>query len=212
MKCLLLAAGRGERLRPLTDETPKPLIQIGDEGIIRHTLELLDKYGITEIYINVCYKFQMMLKSLGDHYVFSYEDKPLGTAGAIKKLEKYLSQPDTPFLVANGDTLLNLNIKEMYQQHLQNNAVATIFTKDTAEHNGGVFIFSPEIFKYIPERKPCSIHEDLIPLLIKNKEKIRLYDTPDSYYFDCGTIEKLTKARDFYFNQIMSNEKIEELI
>ncbi|HFD11267.1 MAG TPA: nucleotidyltransferase family protein [Crenotrichaceae bacterium] len=127
MKAMILAAGRGERLRPLTDDCPKPLLMIGNKPIIVHTIEALAANGITEIIINLSYKADLIKQALGDGKQFgvnlSYSDEgedALETAGGILKALSFFN--DQPFLVVNGDIytdyayskLLNQSFKQAY--------------------------------------------------------------------------------------------------
>lgn len=194
MKALILCAGRGERLRPLTDTTPKPLIEVAGKKLIDYNLQLLEKYKIDGVVVNVSYLADKIIEYLGDRVLFSYETKPLGTAGAILKIRPWF---DSNFIVLNGDTIRNVNLDKMMESHLQSQAVLTVFTKDTDAHNGGAFIFNYRVFVYLkPEM--VSIHEDLIPVL-RQDNVINLYgkENKDEGYFDIGTEEKLRVAESY---------------
>ena len=97
MKAIILAGGRGERLRPITDKIPKPLILINNIPLIERTIKYLKKYGINEIIISSGYKsnkiesFLKKKKNFGCQIIFSIEKTPLGTGGAIKKALKPVS-------------------------------------------------------------------------------------------------------------------------
>ena len=131
--------------------------------------------------------------------LYSSEPELLDTAGALKKQEVWLKDFNETgdFVVLNGDTISNVDLADMIKKHRKSKTIATVFTKDTIVHNGGVFIFNLDILDYIPEGKPYSIHRDLFPDLIKKKIPINEYRS-DAYYFDCGTSEKLKKARKFF--------------
>ncbi len=107
MKAMILAAGRGERLRPLTDETPKPLIKVAGKSLIEYHIENLAKAGIKEIIINTAWLAEKIHQQLGDgsnyglSIVYSDEGKALETAGGIINALPLLG--DQPFLVVNGD-------------------------------------------------------------------------------------------------------------
>ncbi len=131
---------------------------------------------------------------------FSPEPKLLGTAGAIANINKlyHYDLGDAlyrDFLVVNGDTITNVNYTEMFKLHEEKGNIATVFTHDDFIHSGGTYIFNKEIFKYIP-KGVYSIHEQLIPDLIKKKIPITEYRS-EAYYFDTATPEKLEKARRF---------------
>tara|TARA_B100000959_G_C14980257_1_gene623183 strand:- start:714 stop:1382 length:669 start_codon:yes stop_codon:yes gene_type:complete len=126
LKAIILAGGRGKRLRPITDYVPKPLIPIKNIPIIEWQIKYLKKFGISEIIICSGYKTKMIEnylnnKKLGIKITFSVEDKPLGTGGAIKKAGKKIK--DKSFLVINGDTITNIDLKKLIKK---NNAIAAI--------------------------------------------------------------------------------------
>ena len=126
MKAIILAGGSGKRLRPITDYVPKPLIPIKNIPIIEWQIKYLKKFGISEIIVCSGYKTKMIEnylnnKKLGIKITFSVEDKPLGTGGAIKKAGKKIK--DRSFLVINGDTITNIDLKKLIKK---NNAIAAI--------------------------------------------------------------------------------------
>ena len=126
MKVIILAGGKGKRLRPITDYVPKPLIPIKNIPIIEWQIKYLKKFGISEIIVCSGYKTKMIEnylnnKKLGIKITFSVEDKPLGTGGAIKKAGKKIK--DRSFLVINGDTITNIDLKKLIKK---NNAIAAI--------------------------------------------------------------------------------------
>jgi len=126
LKAIILAGGRGKRLRPITDYVPKPLIPIKNIPIIEWQIKYLKKFGISEIIVCSGYKTKMIEnylnnKKLGIKITFSVEDKPLGTGGAIKKAGKKIK--DESFLVINGDTITNIDLKKLIKK---NNAIAAI--------------------------------------------------------------------------------------
>ncbi|MCB1827532.1 MAG: nucleotidyltransferase family protein [Coxiellaceae bacterium] len=105
---MLLAAGRGERLKPLTDRLPKPLLPVGAKSLIEHNLERLKNAGIEEVVINVCYRARQIIETLGDgerfglKITYSFEpDQPLGTGGGIQQALHILG--DTPFILLSSD-------------------------------------------------------------------------------------------------------------
>ena len=129
MKAIILAGGRGNRLRPITDYVPKPLIPIKNIPIIEWQIKYLKKFGISEIIVCSGYKTEMIEnylknKKLGIKITFSIEDKPLGTGGAIKKAGKKIK--DKSFLVINGDIITNIDLKKMMEKE---NSIASIQLK-----------------------------------------------------------------------------------
>ena len=126
MKAIILAGGRGKRLRPITDYVPKPLIPIKNIPIIEWQIKYLKKFGISEVIICSGYKTKMIenylnKKKLGIKITFSIEAKPLGTGGAIKKAGKKIK--DKSFLVINGDTITNIDLKKLIKKE---NSIASI--------------------------------------------------------------------------------------
>ena len=126
MKAIILAGGRGKRLRPITDYVPKPLIPIKNIPIIEWQIKYLKKFGISEVIICSGYKTEMIEnylynKKLGIKITFSIENKPLGTGGAIKKAGKKIK--DKSFLVINGDIITNIDLKKLIKKE---NSIASI--------------------------------------------------------------------------------------
>jgi len=113
-----LAGGFGKRLRPFTEESPKPLVQVAGEAIIDWQIKWLKKHGVRELVILAGYKKEKLIEHLGSgsrHGVkitYVIEDEPLGTGGAIKNAEHVLSKEEV-FLVLNGDILTNLDPKKL---------------------------------------------------------------------------------------------------
>ena len=126
MKAIILAGGRGKRLKPVTDYVPKPLVPIKNIPIIEWQIRYLKKYGITEVIICTGYKADMIesylsMKKLGMTIKFSIEKTPLGTGGAIKKAGKWIN--DKSFFVINGDTITNIDLDKLASKK---NSIAAI--------------------------------------------------------------------------------------
>ncbi len=134
MKVMILAAGVGSRLRPLTDTIPKPMLPIGGEPLLVHTLRWLKRYGVTDIALNVHYLPEVVREALGDgrawglHLRYSYERELLGTAGAVKRLAAFF---DEPFVVVYGDLLVNIDLAALAAFHRERAALVTIGLKYT---------------------------------------------------------------------------------
>ena len=128
MQAVLMAGGKGTRLRPFTNILPKPLVPIGEISIIEMVLRQLHYYGFRKIIICVGHKAELIMAVLGNggklglDIIYHKEDKPLGTIGAISHIEEL----EDNFLVMNGDICTSLNFRKFYDIHLKNNAVATI--------------------------------------------------------------------------------------
>lgn len=127
MKAMILAGGRGKRLRPITDYVPKPLIPINNVPIIDWQIKYLKKFNVNEIIICTGYKTEMiehflsMKDNFGIKIRFSVEKTPLGTGGAIKKAGKFMDEKS--FFVINGDTITNIDLNELAKQ---SNSIAAI--------------------------------------------------------------------------------------
>jgi len=128
-KAVILCGGKGTRLRPLTYELPKPLIQVHDKALIEHLLDLFKRYNITNITLAVGYMKEKVKdyfkdgKAFGVSIDYIEEDSPLGTAGPLNMLK---NKVDTSIIVTNGDELKDINIEEMYNMHKHNKALATL--------------------------------------------------------------------------------------
>jgi len=127
LKAIILAGGRGKRLRPITDYVPKPLVPLNNIPIIDWQIKYLKKFGIKEVIICTGYKTEMIQHFLsvkdnfGINIKFSVEKVPLGTGGAIKQAAKSIK--DKSFFVINGDTITNIDLKKLLTKK---NAVAAI--------------------------------------------------------------------------------------
>ena len=190
MKAIILAGGRGKRLRPITDKIPKPLILINEKPLIERTINYLKKYGITEIIIssgyksNLIEKFLKKKKNFGCEIVFSTEKTPLGTGGAIKKALKYVNEES--FLVLNGDIVTNIDLKKILKKpntiaanelktkfgtmDIKNNKILKFNEKKDVTNvwmNPGIYHLSKNIERLIP--KKGSLEGMVFPKMVKNK-------------------------------------------
>jgi len=120
MKALILAGGLGKRLRPYTEEIPKPLVPVGGKPILVHQIEWLKRYGVREIVLAVGYRKEKILnevgsgRRLGVKVSYVVEEEPLGTAGAIKNAESILRNEEV-FFVLNGDIITNINLDKLLE-------------------------------------------------------------------------------------------------
>ena len=127
MKAIILAGGRGKRLRPITDYVPKPLVPLNNIPIIEWQIKYLKNFGVDEVIICTGYKTKMiqhflsMKDNLGIKIKFSIEKTPLGTGGAIKQAGKLIK--DKSFFVINGDTITNIDLKKLLKKP---NSIAAI--------------------------------------------------------------------------------------
>lgn len=206
MKAVLLAAGKGTRLRPLTESIPKVMIPINGKPILEYHIEQLAEAGIKDIFINLHHLPEKVKhyfqdgKKWGIKIDYSYETEILGTAGAIKKIEKNI-WPES-FLVVYGDNFLKINYREFMKFSESHNGIGTvaIFKKEHVfgsgildigqnmqikrfkekpnenevfSHwvNAGVYCFKANIFKYIdPGFSDFGL--DVLPRVLKNQGKL----------------------------------------
>lgn len=240
MKAIIIAGGLGTRLRPLTYNIPKPIVPLVNKPFVFHQIELLKRFGITEIILNLHYLSDNIRnlfddgRRLGVKIYYSIEEKPLGTAGAVKNAEKFFDEG--PMLVFNGDILTDMNLEKALRFHEEKKAKVTL-TLTTVEDptlygliitdesgrviefrekpsweqvttntiNAGIYIVDPAIFKLVPKGKEFSFERQLYPMLLERKEKIYGYKT-DAYWMDIGDPEKYLKAhRDILNGDVLAN-------
>ncbi|WP_368192455.1 N-acetylmuramate alpha-1-phosphate uridylyltransferase MurU [Aeromonas sp. s8] len=143
MKAMILAAGRGERMRPLTDLLPKPLLAVGGKPLIVHHIEKLKAAGVTELVINHAWLGHKLVESLGDGSAlgvtihWSAEESALETAGGIVQALPLLGSD--PFLVINGDTWLDLDYHTLVSQPLGDDLAHLWLVPNPPQHPSGDF-------------------------------------------------------------------------
>lgn len=129
MKAMILAAGIGTRLRPLTDTTPKVMLPIEGKPLLEYHFDLLKKFGIRDIGVNLHHLPDVIRDYFGDgsrsgvNIRYSFEEELLGTAGAVKKLEDFF---DEPFLLIYGDNLVEVDFSKLIRSHESLGGLATI--------------------------------------------------------------------------------------
>jgi NDP-sugar pyrophosphorylase family protein len=136
---MILAAGLGTRLRPLTQITPKPLLPLANRPLLRHHLELLRTVGVREVMVNVHHLPEAIPRALGDgsqwgmSIRYSIEPQILGTGGGIKAVEAFLRAPGEPFLVLNGDLLIEVDLAAVVTTHRASGSMATMVLREDPE-------------------------------------------------------------------------------
>ena len=218
MKTMILAAGRGERLRPHTDITPKPLIQVGKHRLIEYHLINLAKAGLKDVVINISWLADQIREILGDGSNYSlnitYTDEgaeALETAGGIINAMPHLG--DEPFIVINGDIWCDydltrlMNRKLEYEAHLVlvNNpehntegdfALEDGMIKNTGDEKltySGIGLYTQDFFA---ETKPGK--KALAPMLRKKSELNKVSgEIYNGQWVDIGTIERLAQLRSY---------------
>jgi len=212
MKAMILAAGRGDRLRPLTDTVPKPLLKAGSKSLIEHHLFNLAENGISDVVINIAWLAQQIKDTLGTGEKYnlriSYSDEgeqALETAGGIIKALPLLG--DEPFLVINGDIWSDFDLGTLTGTKIQSEAHLILVKNPEHNKNGdfalkdgylentgtpmrtysGIGIYTQQFFSGLPAEKT-----PLAPII---REKIKLHKVTgvihDGLWTDVGTIERL---------------------
>ena len=133
MKAMIFAAGLGSRLKPLTDTMPKAMVPIAGRPMLEHVILKLKAAGFTEIVINIHHfgdQILDFLKANGNFgltiHISDERELLLDTGGGVRKARPFFENSDEPFLIHNVDILSDVNLKELYDYHLQSGAVATL--------------------------------------------------------------------------------------
>tara|TARA_Y100000294_G_C8565803_1_gene340765 strand:+ start:1102 stop:2127 length:1026 start_codon:yes stop_codon:yes gene_type:complete len=217
-KVVIMAGGRGMRLRPLTKNIPKPMLKVGNKPILQTIVEKFKESGYENFVICVNYKSKIIKNYFGVKINYIQEKTRMGTAGALSLFQK---KPNKPFFVINGDLLTNLNFDKMLDFHIYHNSNATmcvteyniespygevklddeniISIEEKPAHkvfvNAGVYILNPKCIDLIPKK-----FYDM-PTLFKKiiKKKIRTISFPlGEYWLDIGRFNDFKKANDEY--------------
>ena len=224
-KVVLMVGGLGTRLRPLTNETPKPLLKIIDKPILEVILEGFIKHGFNDFIFSVNYKAKMIEKYFGDGKRFGvniqyvHDQERMGTAGSLSFIKKQLTED---FIVMNGDLLTSINFEHLSDFHFNSNSNATMCVREydfqvpygvvnVQEHNivsieekpvhkffvnAGIYMLNPSVLKHIPENSFFDM-PTLFDILIRAKEKILPFPIRE-YWLDIGGIEEYNKASSEY--------------
>lgn len=164
MRAVILVGGLGTRLRPLTNQLPKPLVPIAGEALMSRTLRRLHKQGVRHVILAVQYLAEQFLAAYGDGSAFGLdlqivqEPEPLGTAGAVRyALEQTNLLEAGPVLVLNGDELTDFDVAQLWQAHAQFGGVATIAVRQVADTSAfGVVASDADQRVYAFQEKPVA--------------------------------------------------------
>ena len=222
-KAIILAGGKGTRMRPLTYEMPKPMIPLKGKPLIQHIIELCRKYEIREIILSVGYMGDKIRDHFGDgshlgvDIKYVEEEEELGTAGPLLLAKQYLT---SPFLMFNGDVISNIDLADIISFHSEQNALATIAltqVEDTSSF-GVARLKGHKIVGFIEKPKGGEdgklinagvyvMQPDVLGYIPKGKsmlerdvfpklaEEGKLYGYPfDGQWFDTGTPEAYERA------------------
>ncbi|MBA3900564.1 MAG: NTP transferase domain-containing protein [Bacteroidetes bacterium] len=219
---VIMAGGKGQRLKPLTDNTPKPLLMVGNKPIIEHNIDRLIEYGIDTIYITIKYLGEQLVdyfgtgESKGISINYVKETQPLGTIGAVSLINDFAH--DT-VLIMNSDLLTNIDFEEFYRNFLKEEAdmsVATIpynvaipyavvekegsritsFKEKpiyTYYSNAGIYLVKKELLKHLPGGEKYNA-TDFIDLLIQNRYNVTHFPLM-AYWLDIGKFDDYHKAQ-----------------
>jgi len=219
---VLMAGGRGNRLIPLTDKTPKPLLKVGNKPVIEHNLDRLTLFGIDDIWISVNYLGDQIQNYLGSgedkniNISYVWEDNPLGTIGSVSKIQNF--QHDY-VLISNSDLLTNLDYEHFFLEFLKQDADMGVVTipyqvsipyavletnngniinfkeKPTYTYysNGGIYLVKRSVLNRIPKDKFFNA-TDLLEVLILEGKKVFSYPLL-GYWLDIGCHEDFEKAQ-----------------
>ncbi len=219
---IIMAGGKGTRLKPLTNVIPKPLIPIGEKTILEEIMDRFDNVGCNEFYISVNYKAETIkyyfnqLKNFNYKIKFFREDKPLGTAGSLYLVKDKIK---TTFFVSNCDIIIDEDYSEILKYHIENNNELTIVSalkhypipygtiktgkqgilkklvekpELTFQINSGMYILEPYILDEIPENEFFHITH-LIEKIIKRKGKVGVFPVSEGSWKDIGEWEQYLK-------------------
>jgi dTDP-glucose pyrophosphorylase len=219
---VIMAGGRGQRLQPLTDTTPKPLLKVGGKAIMEHNIDRLALYGIDDFWFSVKYLGEQIEAHFGNgsqrNIIIDYvwEDEPLGTIGAVSKITNFAHDY---VLVMNSDLLTNLDYEHFYLDFMSQDADFAVVTipyqvsvpyavletsnghvmsfkeKPTYTYysNGGVYLMKKEVLDYIPKNAHFNA-TDLMEKLIEEKKKVLSYPLL-GYWLDIGKHDDFEKAQ-----------------
>lgn len=224
MKTLILAGGLGKRLRAVVSDRPKAMALIKGKPFLEYQIRFLAGQGVKDVVLCLGYFYQQIMEYFGDgqrfgvRLTYSIEREPLGTGGAVKNAE---SQPKQTFLVLNGDTYFEIDLRELLKAHREGGGLATLalvevedasrfgavsldsrgFVTSFAEKssagagliNGGIYVFEPSVLDYIPPRTKVSLEEEVFPALAERR--LLRGHVARGYHIDIGTPESYAQAQ-----------------
>jgi mannose-1-phosphate guanylyltransferase len=219
---MVLAAGLGTRLRPLTYEITKPMVPVLDRPVMAHILDLLGRHGFDEVIANLHYFPDSIREHFGERLTYRYEEELLGTAGGVRACSEFFG--DEAFLIISGDALTDIDLGAFVARHRAAGGIATLAVKqvaDTREYgvvlhdsegritgfqekpepqealsnlgNCGIYIFEPTIFDYFPQRPFVDWAQDVFPTLLANDVPFHIHEIED-YWNDVGSLAELRQG------------------
>ena len=222
MKAMVLAAGLGTRLKPITFEIPKPMVPVLDRPVMAHIVGMLERQGFDELIANLHYYPDTIRGYFGDRLDYRFEEELLGTAGGVRNVADFFG--DDPVVVISGDALTDTDLNMLVERHRSAGGIATLTVKkvsDTREYgvvlhdrdgritgfqekpdpaealsdlgNCGIYCFSPEIFDYFPDRPFVDWANDVFPALLENDVPFYIHEI-DDYWNDVGSLDELRQG------------------
>jgi len=219
---MVLAAGLGTRLRPLTYEITKPMVPVLDRPVMEHILDLLDSHSFERVIANLHYFPDTIRDHFGERLQYRYEPELLGTAGGVRGCADFFG--DEPFLVISGDALTDIDLGALVARHRQSGGIATLAVKQVADTrefgvvlhdregritgfqekpapeealsdlgNCGIYVFDPRIFEYFPERPFVDWAQDVFPVLLENDVPFHIHEVRE-YWNDVGSLGELRQG------------------
>ncbi len=216
---MVLAAGLGTRLRPLTYVITKPMVPVLDRPVMEHILDLLGRHGFEQVIANLHYFPEMIRDHFGERLEYRYEPELLGTAGGVRACADFFG--DSSFLVISGDALTDIDLQAFAGRHREAGGIATLAVKQVADTrelgvvlhdregrvtgfqekpspeealsdlgNCGIYMFDPKIFDYFPERPFADWAQDVFPALLENDVPFHIHEVRE-YWNDVGSLSEL---------------------
>jgi len=242
MKAVILAGGEATRLRPLTCNTPKIMVPVLNRPFLEHLVGYLKKHNIVDIILAVGKSPEQVQDYFDDgskfnvRIVYSIEDFPMGTAGAVKNAERFL---DDSFIVFNGDIFTGIDLSAMMRLHRERKAIASLaltpvedptiygvveadsqgrvkrFTEKpswdkvtTNMINAGIYTLEPDILSYITPNSFSMFERDVFPPLLEKGQVIYSYPSQD-YWIDMGTPDKYLRLQRDLLHRYVGHEGTE---
>ena len=222
MRAMVLAAGLGTRLRPITYEIPKPMVPVLDRPVMEHILDLLAVHGFEQVIANLHYFPETIREYFGERLSYRFEEELLGTAGGVRNCAGFFGSE--PFLVISGDALTDIDLTALARRHASSGGIATLAVKkvaDTREYgvvlhdregritgfqekpppeealsdlgNCGIYVFDPQVFDYFPERPFADWAQDVFPALLENDVPFHIHEVRE-YWNDVGSLAELRQG------------------
>ncbi len=205
---IIIAGGEGTRLRPLTYDTPKPLVPICGKPLVEYTIDEIYRSGMREAILAIGYKaekieeyFEKNKRSIRVKLTYSVEKGKLGTGGAIKLAMKIVDG-HKDLAVINGDNLFRLDFAAMYKRHLANKALVTIaiIRVDNVKGSGVVVLDGERITQFVEKPDPDKAPSHFIScgIYIVNSQIAKAFPDTDAFSFEKDVLEKLAAKGQIY--------------